>query len=411
MAVAVDRVGVRADDPIIASPHLPPSSPWDLETLAKVPAAEWSDEVSPVRSLLFSGEPFGGKPTRVFAYFSTPGILAGDPTADRDLPAVVLVHGGGGTAFREWVELWARRGYAAIAMDLAGQRPIEGQNPHLAANRQRLSDGGPNQGDDEKFGAIDKAVGEQWSYHAVANVIRAHSLIRSFPEVNRDRTAITGISWGGYLTCIVAGLDNRFAAAVPVYGCGFLHENSVWRARLASMPAGQRQRWVRLWDPSGYLPAVTLPILFINGTNDFAYPLDSYLKSYHAVRPTTPGGKQIRVTVNMPHGHQAGWAPDEIDAFIGHHLLGHPPLPSVGEPMKRAGIVTLSWEGPSALSSATLHFTTDDDAINQRIWHDREATIDGTEIRVEGPPDGATAWFITVQDERGLVVSSVVLMR
>lgn len=79
--------------------------------------------------------------------------------------------------------------------------------------------------------------------------------------------------------------------------------------------------------------------------------------------------------------------------------------------MKRAGIVTLSWEGPSALSSATLHFTTDDDAINQRIWHDREATIDGTEIRVEGPPDDATAWFITVQDERGLVVSSVVLMR
>lgn len=31
-----------------------------------------------------------------------------------------------------------------------------------------------------------------------------------------------------YMTCIAAGLDNRFKAAVPVYGCGFLHENSVW---------------------------------------------------------------------------------------------------------------------------------------------------------------------------------------
>ena len=65
-----------------------------------------------------------------------------------------------------------------------------------------------------------------WSYHAVANVIRAVSLIRSFKAVDPSRVGITGISWGGYLTCIVAGLDERLAVAVPVYGCGFLHENS-----------------------------------------------------------------------------------------------------------------------------------------------------------------------------------------
>jgi len=29
---------------------------------------------------------------------------------------------------------------------------------------------------------------------------------------------VTGISWGGYLTCIVAGIDDRLKAAVPVYG-------------------------------------------------------------------------------------------------------------------------------------------------------------------------------------------------
>ena len=84
-----------------------------------------------------------------------------------------------------------------------------------------MPDGGPNQGDDEKFGSIDKPPTEQWSYHAVAAAIRGHSLIRSFPEVDAQRTAVTGISWGGYLTCIVAGLDSRFKAAVPVYGCGF----------------------------------------------------------------------------------------------------------------------------------------------------------------------------------------------
>ena len=155
---------------------------------------------APVRSMLYAGEPYEGKATHVFAYYATPGTLAGDTSRDKDLPAVVLVHGGGGTAFREWAELWVKRGYAAIAMDLAGNRPMEGKNPHEPKIGSDLSDGGPDQGDEEKFGNIDKAVTEQWSYHAVAAAIRAHSLIRSFPEVDPERTAVTGISWGGYLT-------------------------------------------------------------------------------------------------------------------------------------------------------------------------------------------------------------------
>ena len=61
---------------------------------------------------------------------------------------------------------------------------------------------------------MDISKNQHWCYHGVANVIRAHSLIRSFPEVDDDRTAITGISWGGFLTCIVSGLDDRFKAAI-----------------------------------------------------------------------------------------------------------------------------------------------------------------------------------------------------
>lgn len=397
-----------ADDPIVASPVLSPSATWDLARLEKPPAMEWIDQQAAVRSLFFEGEPLNGKPTRVFAYYATPGTLAGDVSTDVDLPAVVLVHGGGGTAFREWAELWARRGYAAIAMDLAGHRPIEGTNPHQAENRERLADGGPGQGDDEKFGGIDKPPGEQWPYHAVASVIRAHSLIRSFPAVDRDRTAVTGISWGGYLTCIVAGVDHRFRAAVPVYGCGYLHENSAWLARLNGMTPEQRQRWVDLWDPSRYLPAVATPILFINGTNDFAYPLDSYMKSFEAVPANKPGEKQICVTVNMPHGHQAGWAPEEIGLFIDHHLLGKPSLPILGDPITDGDVITMTWEGVNAISAATLHFTTDGGEINQRNWQDREAKIEGATITVSVPPAETTAWFLTAGDERGAVASSVI---
>ena len=381
-----------------------PSIPWDVASLSSAPEFEWRDSTDSVRSLYYEGGDYAGRPTRVFAWYATPGSIRGDASRDKNLPAVVLVHGGGGTAFREWCELWAERGYAAIAMDLAGYEPKDGLNPHQAENRTRLADGGPDQSDNEKFGAIDQPLTEQWPYHAVANVIRAHSLIRSFPEVDAARTAVTGISWGGYLTCIVAGVDDRFAAAVPVYGCGYLHENSVWLDRFAAMTAEQRELWIRLWDPSQYLPRVKMPILFVNGTNDFAYPLDSYMHSYDAV----PGEKQLCVTVNMPHSHPAGWAPREIGAFIDHHLLDKPGLVVAGDPRLEEGMVTVSFNGE--LTAAALHFTTGTEAVNQRSWETKAAEIDGNMVRCQGPPAGTTGWFLTLTNRDEMISSTRVML-
>lgn len=395
---------VIAADAIKPSEKLPKTSPWNLEQLSQPPAYEWIDEASPVRSLFYEGEAYGGKPTRVFAYYATPGTLSGQPDGNRKLPAVVLIHGGGGTAFREWAELWAKRGYAAIAMDLAGCRPVEGENAHRPENRTRLPDGGPGQGDDTKFGAIGQPASEQWPYHAVAAAIRAHSLVRSFPEVDPEQTAVTGISWGGYLTCIVAGVDSRFQAAVPVYGCGYLHENSAWLGQFEKMTPEDRARWVTLWDPSQYLPAVSMPILFVNGTNDFAYPLDSYMKSYNAV----PGAKQLCVTVNMPHGHPPGWAPQEIGLFIDQHLGGTAGLPVVGEPNLENGKIQLTVASSTKIKAAALHRTSDGGPINKRTWHTGPATIDGEIVRAEPVPAETTAWFVTVTDERGAIASSIV---
>lgn len=389
-------------DAIRPSAKLPATLPWDLNSLAQPPAYEWVDSTSPIRSLLYSGEPYDGKPTRVFAYYATPGTLAGDTSKDKNLPAMVLIHGGGGTAFRDWVELWAKRGYAAIAMDLAGSRPNEGQNAHARENRTRLPDGGPGQGDDTKFEAIAKPVTEQWPYHAVASAIRAHSLIRSFPEIDTARTGVTGISWGGYLTCIVAGVDSRFQVAVPVYGCGFLNDNSVWLPQFEKMTPTERDRWVTLWDPSRYLPAVTMPILFINGTNDNAYPLDSYMKSFDAV----PGRKQIRITVNMPHGHPPGWAPSEIGLFIDQHIRGGTALPALSEAKLAAGKIRLQCDTSVKLREAALHHTSDTTAINKRTWQSTPAIIDGSTIIANAPPANTTAWFLTVTDERGAIVST-----
>ncbi|MCC7424527.1 MAG: alpha/beta fold hydrolase [Planctomycetaceae bacterium] len=390
----------RAAEPIQPAAELPKTSPWDLKALSEAPAVEWIDSKSPVHSLFYAGEKFHGEPTRVFAYYATPGTLAGDTPKDTRFPAVVLVHGGGGTAFREWAELWAKRGYAAIAMDLAGNRPEE------MNKRSRLKDGGPDQSDDYKFGHISDPVTEHWSYHAVADVIRAHSLIRSFPEVDADRTALTGISWGGYLTCIVASLDTRFKAAVPVYGCGFLHDNSAWLNRFVTMTPENRTRWIDLYDPSKYLPACHVPIFFVNGTNDFAYPLDSYKKSYDVV----PGPKNYRITVNMPHGHPQGWAPAEIGAFIDEKLLGATPLPVVRTPQLAKGSFTAAVVARTPVKSAALHYTTSTEPINKRMWSSVAAEVVDGKVTGKAPPEGTTGWFVTVTDDRNLTTSSEVLL-
>ena len=362
------------------------AGPWDLAALRKPPDVEWGGRDGLVRSLYYTSEPYRGRATRVFAYYAIP------KAATKPVPGMVLVHGGGGKAFREWAELWAKRGYAAIAMDLAGKGP----------DGKRLPDGGPDQTHVQKFDDIVGGLKSAWTYHAVANVIRAHSLLRSLPDVDADRTGITGISWGGYLTCIVAGLDDRFDVAVPVYGCGFLHENSAWVDVLAKMPSADRKRWIETFDPSRALPGCRMPMLFVNGTNDFAYPLDSYQKSYRLVR----GPRTLCVTVGMKHSHPHGWAPKEIGLFVDSVLRRGAPLPRVVSDRRNGKQVTAAFKATVPIQAAALHYTTDRGAWKDRRWHSPPARIEADRVTATLPTEKGIVYFLTITDRRGATVST-----
>src|SRR6056297_1938021 len=349
--------GVRlsfAEPPATQPPRA--SARWDLAELKRTPAMRWIDQKGPIHSLLYSGEPFQGQKTEAFAFYASPLTIGEVPSDSKaSFPAVVLIHGGGGTAFAEWTWLWAKRGYAAIAMDLSGNRPIaplydaDGVPVRNQAGkpdtRTRLPNGGPMHGHAEKFDSIGGDLSDDWPYHAVANVVRAHSLLRSFPEVDANRTAVTGISWGGYLTCLVASIDDRFKAAVPVYGCGFLYDSqSVQHRQIDALSESQRQQWIEQYDPSAWLPQCRVPILFVNGTNDKHYPLRAYARTVNLV----PGERAIRIEPNMRHSHPAGWAPEEIGWFVDQHLRGDTPLAQLG-PLEKKGSVasaTVTAESP-----------------------------------------------------------------
>ncbi|MFN9984211.1 MAG: alpha/beta hydrolase family protein, partial [Pirellula sp.] len=297
---------------VLAQEEARPEVPrFDLEKLSKPPAfgtAAGFNEPG-VRAVFYDSVPYRGKPTKVFAYYGLPSqeVLSKEGSAESPskFPGVVLIHGGGGTAFAEWVRLWNRRGYAAIAMDVCGCVP-EG----TYGNWKRHEEGGPP-GWDASFDQIDGPDEDQWQRHAISAVILGHSLLASLPEVDSSKIGVTGISWGGYLTCIAVGADPRFRGAVPVYGCGFLGENSVGVPTLERIGKEKATRWLNRWDPSVFLPLTKTPMLWVNGTNDFAYPMDSWLRSVKLHSPS-----ELCMRIRMPHGHgPAGENPEEIHVF------------------------------------------------------------------------------------------------
>jgi dienelactone hydrolase len=363
-----------------------------MASLQSPPAVQWGASTGLVQELYYSGEPLDGKPTRIFAYLGRP---AGAGSTAKRHPAMVLVHGGGGTAFREWAERWAQRGYVALAMDLAGRD-----------SKGRLSDGGPDQADAVKFrNFADADVRDMWTYHAVAAVVRGHSLVRALPEVDAERVGLTGISWGGYLTCIVAGIDPRFKVAVPVYGCGFLGDNSAWRDNaLAKMTPEARARWLRWFDPGQYVGAVRYPILFVNGTTDFAYPLDSYQKTYRLVPARW---RHVAVTVNLPHGHI--WTFPEVDAFVDSVLANGPALARIGAPEVRDGQMraTVTPAKPALeLKEYLLCYTTNSGTWQKRQWTTIPARMESDRLVGRLPAARPLVAFLAVKDAAGNRVSS-----
>lgn len=368
---------------------------WDLEMLRKAPATFPSESIQAktpgIRALFYEGLPYQGKPTRVFAWIGMPKVEPGTK-----VPAMVLVHGGGGTAFQNWVKLWNDRGYAAISMDTCGALP----EPENARPRPRHAHGGPPGWGG--FDQIDQPPQDQWTYHAVADAILGHSLLREQPGVDKDRIGLTGISWGGYLTCIIAGADDRFRFAAPVYGCGF-YLDTVFGASVKKAGSDQGSRWMKWWDPSHYLTNAKMPMLWVTGTNDFAYWLPGLRQSY---RLGPPEQRTLAVRLRMPHGHgAAGEAPKEIAVYADSILKGTEPLPKVVSQQVTGNQLTVSFTSKKPVVKAELLFTKQLGDWPKRLWEAVPATIADGKVTAT-LPEGVTVFYVNLYDDRDCAVST-----
>jgi len=365
---------------------------WDLARLSQPPQCWPAEGFSGpgVRAVFFQGLPYQGRQTRVFAWIGLPEVAPG-----ARVPGVVLIHGGGGTAFDSWVRRWTARGYAAIAMDTCGCVP---KGSYGKWERHDLG-GPPGWGG---WDQIDHPREEQWTYHAVADAILAHSLLVSLPEVDPSRSGVTGISWGGYLTCIVAGVDSRFKFAVPVYGCGFTNEHT-FAASVNRLGPDGSARWMRWWDPSVYLPHAAMPIGWVTGSNDFAYTFNALQKSYRL----PAGPRTLCIRLRMPHGHgDAGEGPQEIFTLADSILKQGVALARLTGQGRDGNQVWATFDSQCEIKKAELNVTRDLGKWPDRKWDALPAQLDATGRVTATLPEGTTVYYLNVFDARDCVVST-----
>lgn len=269
-----------------------------------------------VKALWYEGGMYRGKKTKVFALIGYPEMKQG-----QKVPAIVLVHGGGGHPYAEWIRRWNERGFAAIAMDTTGYFPCDEWKGLVGTERanenykftrelcdELLRDGYTVGPDNSEMTDCDLPREEQWMYHAVVDTILAHNILRDDMQIDRDKIGIAGISWGGVITSIALRYDNRYAFAIPIYGSGYLD-----MLPAPKLPQVFREGSVRqLWGVAEHFHNVNCPILWMCYLEDTCFCFRANSLSYMATKNTN---SILSIKRGMGHSHISAWSAPEAYRF------------------------------------------------------------------------------------------------
>ncbi|MBQ7257879.1 MAG: acetylxylan esterase [Abditibacteriota bacterium] len=363
---------------------------WGYSTILTEEEKEIDKNNDYVKSIMYKGPDYKSKETRVFAWIGVPPLKIGEK-----IPAMVLVHGGGGTAFEAWVRKWNARGYAAIAMDTCGSYPLGSYDKWEKHPWSCNSSWGD-------MDNVNLPMKDQWGYQAVMAVLLGTSLLASYPQVDETKIGITGISWGGYLTCIASSVDHRFVFANPIYGCGNLELGSAWteekcQGGFATVGPEKAKKWLSMWDPSHFLCKRTKPIHWIVGNKDHAYwPL-----CIEASRADCENVAHLHIKEDLPHDHGVfGESQEESRCLAEYYLKGGEKLVDIKSKIENN---TVSFTTDKPIKSATLFWTKSEVPNYESQWFKEEIDISKMSVSV---PSEAKVFFVNVFDERDLVTSS-----
>ncbi|MGE0045554.1 MAG: alpha/beta hydrolase family protein [Hyphomonadaceae bacterium] len=248
---------------------------------------------------------------RIPAYLTLP---AGAPR--RDLPLVLLVHGGPHSrdtfAWDWWASFLASRGYAVLQPNFRGSDGY-GRAWRNAGLRQ--------------WGGLMQTDAED----GVAALVRAGI-------VDPARVCIVGASYGGYAALAGAALTpERYACAASVSGVSDLEQmlaqvmaqtgrasiaSDFWRVSIGDR-AEDRER-IRAVSPVNLAANVRAPILLMHGDEDTVVPIEQSRRMERALREA---GRDVRFVTLTGDDHWLSRAETrtqmlrELESFLAQHLL------------------------------------------------------------------------------------------
>ncbi|BBG04009.1 MULTISPECIES: S9 family peptidase [Pseudonocardia] len=238
-------------------------------------------------------------------------------TEHRDLPTVVLLHGGpwyrDSWTYDPEVQLLANRGYAVLQVNFRGSTGYG--KAHMQAAIGQFA----GRMHDDVIDALDWAIAQGYT--------------------DRDRVAIYGSSYGGYAALVGAAFTpDRFAAAISYTGMSDLVDISkrvlpfVRRAVVNSFgrymgdpddPAQEADMYAR--SPITRVDDITAPVLLVHGANDLRVHRSNSDRVAEALRAR---GAEVEYLLNEREGH---WFvnPDSnielyrtLEQFLARHLGG-----------------------------------------------------------------------------------------
>jgi len=144
-----------------------------------------------------------------------------------------------------------------------------------------------------------------WVQQLVGDARRSLDYVETRPDIDAARLAFYGLSWGAQLAPITMALDPRIKAGVLLMGGLF-----------SGKPAPEV-------DPFTFAPRVRIPVLMLNGDQDFIFPLQTSQRPLFQALGTPspdkkhvlyPGGHEIFVTQRSQIVQQVvGW----LDRYVG----------------------------------------------------------------------------------------------
>jgi dienelactone hydrolase len=299
-ASTIKSLPVKEDDPYV---EYLSSIPQVLQTISNTNSGTGNEAIT-TKEIVFSSKNNINKIYGVMAY----------PQREGRFPGILVIHGGSGRAVsvKHVVERFARRGYVAFACDMAGFCNT-GNTPYSSGPWKA------HPAPDEKP-RFDIAGGLKNSSLVDSEVagIEAFNLLASQPNVDAGKMGITGYSWGGYSTTMLAGLlGKKVKAAYAYWGCGYYDQGSFWKDMIAKLPDTIREKWLTYFDAGRRAPKIKGNYFIEAASNDTYFWPEAVSSTLKAI----PNHKNHVWGPNVNHKEVATSAMMQ-ETYFDYHLKG-----------------------------------------------------------------------------------------